>query len=111
MPMSSFPPPVPTIISDFGFFSPKDVIYLNNFGFEDAGGILSETSKFRTEMENSGLLKEGIKVDLLELRRKNSSTLKYTFKVTNLDVENIYILDPDKMGDSRFHYYTNGVSF
>jgi hypothetical protein len=106
--MSSMPP-VPSIISDFGFFTPKDVISLNRFGSEDIDGIFAETSQFRIEMENSGLLKEGIKVDLLELKRKNSSTLKYTFKVSNLDTEKIYILDPNKMGESRFHYYTNGV--
>lgn len=108
-PMSSFPP-LPIIITDCNFGSPKDVITLNRFGFIDTDGIISNDSKFRNEMENSGLLKEGIDVDLLALKRENASKLKYTFKITNHDVDNIYILDPTKMGASRFHYFTNGVS-
>jgi hypothetical protein len=60
-------------------------------------------------MEKSGLLREGIAVELTGLDRVNASTLKYTFTVTNHDSENIYVMDPERMGSSRFHYYTNGV--
>lgn len=108
--MSSFPP-LPIIVTDYNFGSPKDVLTLHRFGFIDTEGIMDNDSKYRREMENSGLLKEGIDVDLLTLKRKNSSTLIYTYMVTNNDVENIYILDPAKMGADRFHYFTNGVSF
>lgn len=107
----SYIPPFPTIINDnSGVFYPKDIIGLNTFGFRRSDSIMSENSAFRMEMENSGLLKEGINVEIIGLERENHSTLKYTFRVTNLDTESIYILDPNKMGASRFHYYTNGIS-
>jgi len=108
-PMSSFPP-LPIIVTDYNFGSPKDVITLHRFGFIDTDGIMGNDSKYRREMENSGLLKEGIELDLLTLKRKSSSTLNYTYMVINKDVEKIYVLDPAKMGASRFHYFTNGVS-
>lgn len=106
--MSSIPP-FPSIIATDDFFLPKDVVGIAGYGFHENSMYLEKNTEFRFALENSGLLKEGIDVELTGLTRENSSTLKCTFKVTNLDRENIYILDPDKMGDSRFHYYTNGV--
>jgi hypothetical protein len=108
-PMSTIPP-VPIITTDYNFGSPKDVITLNRFGCIDTDGIMANDSRFRREMENSGLLKEGIDLDLLSLKRRSTSTLEYTYKITNNDLENIYLFDPAKMGASRFHYFTNGVS-
>lgn len=106
--MSSIPP-FPAILNDFSFY-PDDIICLNTFGYQRSDSLLSKSSEYRFEMENSGLLREGIDVELKELRRVNSSTLEYSFSVTNRDVENIYVLDPQKMGTSYFHYFTNGVS-
>jgi hypothetical protein len=108
---SSFMPMFPSIIAHDDLFFPSDVVGLGGYGNNKNMTQLSKNSEFRVAMENSGLLKEGIEVDLLALKKINSTILEYTFKVTNLDLENIYILDPDKMGDSRFHYYTNGVYF
>lgn len=109
--LSSFMPMFPSIIAHDDFFYPSDIIGLGGYGFNENSTSLNKNSEFRIAMENSGLLKEGIEVDLLEVKKINSTTLEYTFKVTNLDLENIYILDPAKMGNSRFHYYTNGVYF
>ncbi len=106
---SSFVPTFPSIVAHDDFFYPKDVIVLGGYGIHETTTSLFEREKFRTVMEKSGLLKEGINVELTGLKRINSTTLRYTFKVTNLDLENIYIPDPKKMGESRFHYYTNGV--
>lgn len=102
-------PQFPSIIAHDDFFYPMDVIGLGGYGFLENTTSLSNFGEFRNAMEKSGLLKEGIDVELTALKLENSSTLTYTFKVTNLDTEYIYILDPEKMGDSRFHYFTNGV--
>jgi hypothetical protein len=107
--MSSIPQ-FPSIIAHDDFFLPKDVIGFGGSGFYESSTSLKNKSDFRIALEKSGLLKEGIEVELTRLTKVNSSSLKYTFKVTNLDTESIYILDPNKMGDSRFHYYTNGVN-
>jgi hypothetical protein len=109
--LSSVMPMFPSIIAHDDLFFPSDVVGLGGYGFNENTTLLNKNSEFRIAMENSGLLKEGIKADLLEIKKINSTTLEYTFKVTNLDLENIYILDPAKMGNSRFHYYTNGVYF
>lgn len=102
-------PQFPSIIATDDFFLPKDVVGLGGYGFNENSLYLENNGEFKIALEKSGLLKEGIAVELTNLLRENSTTLKYTFSVTNLDSENIYILDPNKMGDSRFHYYTNGV--
>jgi hypothetical protein len=109
--VSSVMPMFPSIIAHDDLFFPSDVVGLGGYGFNENTTSLNKNSEFRIAMENSGLLKEGIKADLLEIKKINSTTLEYTFKITNLDLENIYILDPAKMGNSRFHYYTNGVYF
>ena len=107
---SYFPPAGAVIFVEDGIFYPEDVLCLQGFGRSLSGNFLEGKPEFRQAMENSGLLKEGINVEFLELKKANSTTLKYTFKVTNLDTEPIYVMDPVKMGKERFHYYTNGVS-
>ena len=67
--------------------------------------------KFKATLRNSNLLKNGIELDIVKLKRKNATTLLYTFEVTNIDTENIYVLNPDKMEPENFHYFTNGVGF
>lgn len=107
--MSYFPRTGAIIIANDGLFYPEDVLCLQGFGESRNRISLEENSDFRQAMENSGLLKEGINVELLDVKKANNTTLKYTFRVTNLDTEPIYVLDPEKMGTARFHYYTNGV--
>ncbi len=106
---SSAMPQFPSIIAHDDFFYPTDVIALGGYGFYETTTSFDKDHKFRTAMEKSGLLREGISVELTGLDRVNASSLKYTFTVTNHDSENIYVMDPERMGSSRFHYYTNGV--
>jgi hypothetical protein len=39
----------------------------------------------------------------------NASSVRYTYTLRNLDKDNLYVLDPDRMGTNLFHYFTNGV--
>jgi hypothetical protein len=105
--MSSIPM-IPAVMPEDDWFNPKDVIRFNSFGWHLSEG-LEDNLEFKSELIKAGLYQEGIEVDIIYLRRRNSSILEYTIKVTNLDSEKIYILDPVKMGAPRFHYYTNGV--
>ena len=106
---SYFPPAGAVIFVEDGIFYPEDVLCLQGFGRSLTKNFLEGKPEFRQAMENTGLLKEGINVELLDVKKANNTTLKYTFKVTNLDTEPIYVMDPAKMGADRFHYYTNGV--
>ncbi|HSO85311.1 MAG TPA: hypothetical protein VLQ91_02080 [Draconibacterium sp.] len=105
--MSSFPQ-MPSISPEDGLFYPKNVIHFGQLGYQFTGNI-EEQNEFRKALIASDLLREGIKVELTHVKKKNQTTIEYTFQVTNIDKENIYVLDPDKMGASRFHYLTNGV--
>ncbi|NQU84693.1 MAG: hypothetical protein HQ541_02930 [Mariniphaga sp.] len=108
--MSSIPQ-IPAIIASEDFFYPNDVVALGGYSFFESTNILDKNFEFKEALQNAGLLQYGIEVDLLKVKQINSTSIQYTYKVTNLDSDKIYILDPDKMGASRFHYYTNGVSF
>ena len=106
--MSSFPS-LPSISPEDSFFSPKDVVRFGNFG-TFRPGKLDENIEFKAELLSAGILREGINVEITGLKKVNSTTLKYTYVVKNQELGNIYILDSNKMGAKRFHYYTNGVS-
>jgi hypothetical protein len=107
--MSSFPQ-MPSILPMDDFFVPGDIIQFGQLGHRFTGGI-NKLDNFKKALVSSGILHNGIKVEIQKLQKRNNSTVAYTFEVTNLDTETLYLLDPDKMGESRFHYVTNGVSF
>jgi hypothetical protein len=107
--MSSFPQ-MPSIIPEDGVFYPNNVIHFGQLGHQFTGNPDGLT-EFKKALISADLLREGIKVELTRLKKKNQNTIEYTFQVTNIDKENIYVLDPNKMGASRFHYVTNGAWF
>jgi hypothetical protein len=107
--MSSIPQ-MPSIIPEDDIFYPKDIIHFDQFGYQFTGNMEAQ-QEFKEALITADILREGIKVDILQVKRKNQNTVEYTFQVTNIDTENIYLPDPDKMGTSRFHYITNGVWF
>ena len=107
--MSSFPS-YPSVIATDYYFYPLDVVSIDGFGgfFNEK---MDENIQFKKALIQADLFREGIQVELTGLRKKNASTVEYSYMVTNLDEDFIYVLDPVKMGANRFHYYTNGVSF
>ncbi len=107
--MSSFPQ-IPSILPMDEPFSPGDIIKFRQLGHQFTGDI-NKFDNFKKALISSGLLHNGIKVELRKVQKKNSTTIAYTYEVTNLDTETLYLLDPDKMGDSRFHYVTIGANF
>lgn len=106
--MSSFPM-VPSILAMDNFIAANDIVSFSSFGSLLSGNMDSQI-EFKEALVSAGLFREGIQPEMLNINRKNSTTLEYTIRITNNDSENIYVLDPNKMGIGRFHYYTNGVS-
>jgi len=43
------------------------------------------------------------------IENADTSTVSYKFTLINKDVDDLYILDPDKMGVYLFHEFTNGL--
>ncbi len=103
-------PLMPSIQPEDELFSPGDAVQFGLLGHRFTGEI-NNLDNFKKALVSSGILHSGIKVELKNIQKKNSFTIAYTFEITNLDTETLYLLDPDKMGDSRFHYVTNGVNF
>jgi hypothetical protein len=66
---------------------------------------------------NSGLYHGGISVTfdttdaILNIENADTSTITYKFTITNNDEDNLYVLDPDKIGSGLFHRFTNGPVF
>ncbi len=107
--MSSYPQ-LPAITPEDDYMFPRDVIQFSKFGEQFPANQLN-SDIFKKALANAGLLSRGLQVDLTQVTMKGQGTVDYTFEVTNLDTETLYIADPDKMGVSRFHYITNGIYF
>ncbi len=57
------------------------------------------------------LFHAGLEIELTSfelISNSDTSTVEYQIKLINNDEENLYVIDPDKMGSELFHYYTNG---
>jgi hypothetical protein len=103
-------PQLPAITPEDDYMFPRDVVQFSKFGEQfPANQINSDI--FKKALADAGLLSRGLQVDLVQVAMKGQGTVDYTFEVTNLATETLYIPDPDKMGVSRFHYITNGVYF
>ncbi len=102
-------PHIPTILAVDNLFVPADVVDFSLFGAYPPENM-DNKFEFKEALISAGFFREGIDVEMLHIDRKSSSTLSYTIRVTNNDKENIYVLDPNKMGEGRFHFFTNGVS-
>lgn len=103
-------PPVPAITPEDDYMFPRDVIQFSKFGEQFPANQLN-SDIFKKALADAGLLSRGLQVDLTQVTMKGQGTVDYTFEVTNLSTETLYIPDPDKMGAPRFHYITNGVYF
>ena len=100
----------PSVVAWDNYFYTDYIIELGGFGgfYKDT---MNTNIEFKNALKKEGFFREGIIVELLSVVKKNSTTVEYTFEVSNLDSESILVLDPDKIESKYFHYYTNGVSF
>jgi len=103
-------PACPSVCPEDGVFYPKDVFMFGHFGSHRPGDLDGKGS-FKSSLIFAGLYRKGIVVELNGIEKINSKSIRYRVKVSNVDKENIFVPDPDKMGASNFHYYSNGVSF
>lgn len=65
----------------------------------------------RDALHREGLLRAGLSLalnDIHILENADTSTVRYTFQLTNEDVDNLYTIDPERMGTELFHFFVNG---
>lgn len=97
---------------DLEHYYPDDIVYLDwpFFPAEDR----RQNEEMKAYLKSINLLHEGIKLTVDSLFITNNSdtaTIRYNFTIRNMDSDNLYVLDPDKMGTSLYHYFTNGIVF
>jgi hypothetical protein len=96
---------------DVGYY-PNDVMHISKswIGSND----IRNDSRIKAVLISLGLYHGGISVNLKSINiieNADTSTVEYVFAITNNDQDNLFVLDPDKMGTERFHYFTNGIVF
>jgi hypothetical protein len=74
---------------------------------------LRQNELVRSALIDAGIYHAGLSIELVSLTLQGSeevSTVEYTFTLSNNDVDALYVPDPAQMGDSLYHYYTNGLA-
>lgn len=106
----SSPPKQPIFISDVSFYG-NDILQISCF--VDSADRRSD-ERIKNALAESNLLHHGIQctIDKIQVTSFNNySKVNCTITLTNNDSFNYYILDPKKMGELKFNYYTNGLHF
>jgi len=103
--------PYPDIFDFDIIHYPRDVIYAE-WPYPFAKDLRSNED-VKNVLNIQGLLHEGlhITIDSLWIDNADTVTIRYKITVKNNDTDNLYILDPDKMGSDLFHYFNNGPIF
>ncbi len=107
--------PVPEINDGFNYLSyPNDLIYIQWSWFPAADLNDSRHDHIvKQALIKANILHEGIKVTLNKIlftENSDTATVEYTYTIVNNDILNLYVFDPDKMGNKLFHFYNNGPS-
>ncbi len=72
-----------------------------------------EDPRLLKAFREAGRLHQGIELALSQVsvsaRSEKSSTVRYTFILKNRDTDTLLVLDPDKTGSRKFHWFCNGV--
>ena len=94
-------------------FYPKDVLYVapswNQNTEDERNNIYVERA-----LRDMNKLHCGLSLVVKEIQvvdNSDTATVKYTYELKNNDQDDLYILDPEKMGNELFHHYTHGVDF
>jgi len=94
------------------WFYPRDVMHISRAWSSEKD--VRSMDQIREALSVLGLFHGGLEIRLNAvsiIENASISTVQYTFTIKNIDTDNLLVLDPDLMGSSRFHYFTNGVHF
>ena len=91
----------------FDYFA-QDVLPIRR-SWEENDTRQNETVK--SALKRAGLYHAGLSVQLMDiqmLENADIATIMYDIRITNNDVNDLLVLDPDKMGVDLYHYFTIG---
>jgi hypothetical protein len=106
-PYSSYIPTGPFIFS-FYKFGPDHFFEIEAW-FPDNVKDSRNDPRLIDALKQKGLLHSGLKVSIDSIKISGSQLI-FKFTVTNSDLSDLMILDPDRAGVNLFHYFTNGLS-
>jgi len=105
--------PVVPYIDEFCLSNyPDDVIQLSQARIEDDDARFNDD--VREALIDLGLYHGGLEIELDTVEiidNTDTATVEYTYTFTNEDSDDLWVIDPDRMGTALFHYFTNGVNF
>lgn len=103
--------PNPDIFDADVLFYPSDIIHIE-WPYPFANDK-RDNDKIRSSLIESNLLHEGlgIAIDSLWISNGDTATVRYEITINNKDRDDLYVLDPDKMGTELFHAFANGPVF
>ena len=93
---------------DVGYF-PEDVIHISRAWSDDED--IRCHLKVAEVLIKQDLFHAGLEIELTSFQlidNSDTSTVEYSIKIKNNDQDNLFVIDPAKMGSELFHYYTNG---
>lgn len=88
---------------------PADVMHISRAWGSDED--LRSDPDIKNTLIGQGLFHAGLTIELISfdvLETSDTSTVEYGIRINNNDQDDLYVLDPAKMGSALFHYYTNG---
>lgn len=107
----SLAPTKPHIDEISTMFFPTDVLYINP-GWDSVDE--RNNTEIEISLKNMNKLHSGITIHIENIQvvdNSDTSSVLYTYELVNNDIDDLYVLDPDKMGSDLFHYFTNGIDF
>jgi hypothetical protein len=108
------PWPLPVIDCTENFLYPEDLLLISWQWFNQNDTDNRNDSVVMEELNKASILHSGLDLKLKNIRfpeNSDTATVEYTIKLLNNDIDDLYILDPDKMGSGLFHYYNIGPQF
>ena len=104
------------LITVIGINTDSYKIYIsNNFLYYSMGALVQDRRNdlsIKEALIENNQFHAGLRctLDNVEVFSKdNTSSVRYTYTLYNIDEDNLYVLDPVKMENSLFHYFSNGV--
>jgi len=93
-------------------FYPEDVLHISKAWLDETDS--RKNSAVAQDLISKNKLHNGLSLQILNVKvlsNSDTAVVQYTYRIVNNDQDNLYILDPEKMGSNLFHYFTNGIDF
>ena len=109
---SSMAPTQPYIDEMSIQFFPSDILHISKAWKNEIDIRINKNLEYDLKEKNK--LHKGLSLSIKNVNvisNSDTAIVLYSYAITNNDKNNLYVLDPNKMGSDLFHYFTNGVSF